>query len=60
MAQVNLSKATTLQNQAMLSLFTMPTNEGLSDLAKEYLNLYRDKEMKRLKWQIGVKSMAAD
>jgi hypothetical protein len=39
MAAANFKKAQILQDQAALSLFTMPEEGGLSELAQEYLEL---------------------
>ena len=45
-------KAQVLQDQAALSLFTMPVDEGLSDEAREYLSLRRQEEMSKLLWRL--------
>ena len=59
MAIANL-KAETLQDQAALSLFTMPGEDGLRDQAREYLTLCRNEEMERLKRHIDVKRHAME
>ena len=41
----NVRKAQVLQDQAALSLFTMPMEQGLSEEAREYLSLRREEEM---------------
>jgi hypothetical protein len=48
MAAANLRRAQIAQDQAALSLFTMPNEESLSTLVREYLNLRREEEMTKL------------
>ena len=47
-AAANISKAQVLQDQAALSLFTMPNEQRLSDQLPEYLTLRREEEMSKL------------
>ena len=60
MAVANLKKAEALQDQAMLSLFTMPMDTDLTEEAREYLNLRRREEMDRLKRRMEAKRRAAE
>ena len=48
LAAANIRKAQVLQDQAALSLFTMPMEQGLSDEAREYLSLCWQEEMSKL------------
>jgi hypothetical protein len=52
-AAANMRKAQILHDQATLSLFIMPNEESLSELACEYLNLCREEEMERLRSHIA-------
>jgi hypothetical protein len=53
MAAANMRKAQILHDQATLSLFTMPNEDSLSELACEYLHLRREEEMENLKCRIA-------
>jgi hypothetical protein len=54
MAAANLRKAQALSDQAALSLFTMPANLNLSEQAREYLELRREEEMRKLRRRIAA------
>ena len=49
LAAANMRKAKVLENQAALSLFTMPTDQSLSKESHEYLMLRRKEEMVKLR-----------
>jgi hypothetical protein len=57
-AAANMRKAQVLHDQATLSLFTMPNEESLSELAREYVNLRREEEMEKLKLRIAERKAA--
>ena len=59
MVVANLKKAKALQDQAALSLFTMPMDAQLTEEAREYLNLRRQEEMERLKRRMEAVQRAA-
>lgn len=48
MAEALLVKATAMQDQFALKLFTMPSHEGLTDQAQKYIELWRTEEMESL------------
>ena len=52
MAEASLLKATAMQDQCALSLFTMPTGEGLTEQARRYIELRRMEEIERLERRI--------
>jgi hypothetical protein len=58
MAAANMRKAQILHDQATLSFFTMPNEESLSDLAREYVNLRREEEMEKLRCRIAEEKAA--
>jgi hypothetical protein len=58
MAMANMRKAQILYEQAALSLFTMPNEESLSDMAHEYLNLRREEEMYNLRERLAERKEA--
>ena len=60
MAVANLKKAEALQDQATLSLFTMPLDADLTDEAREYLNLRQREEMDRLKRRMEAERRATE
>jgi hypothetical protein len=47
-----MRKAQILHDQAVLSLFTMPNEDSLSELALEYVNLRHEEEMSKLRWRL--------
>ena len=53
LAAANMRKAQVLQDQAALSLFTMPMEQGLSEQAREYLSLRREEEMTKLRRRLA-------
>jgi hypothetical protein len=60
MVAANLRRAQILQDQAALSLFTMPNEESLSALVREYLNLRREEEMSKLRKKIDAEKLHAE
>ena len=60
MAEASLLKATAMQDQCALSLFTMPTGEGLTEQARRYIEVRRTKEIERLEWCIESERRAAE
>ena len=52
LAVANMRKAKVLEDQTALSLFTMPTDQGLSDESREYLMLRREEEMVKLRRRV--------
>jgi multidrug efflux pump subunit AcrA (membrane-fusion protein) len=53
-AAANFKKAQILQDQAALSLFTMPEGTQLSAQAREYLELRREEELEKLRERIAT------
>ena len=60
MAKASLLKATTMQDQSALSLFTMPTREGLTEQAWRYIELRCMDEIERLERRIELERRAAE
>jgi hypothetical protein len=60
MTKASLLKATTLQDQCAMSLFTMPMEEGMSDEAKRYFTLQRQEEIHRLERRMRLERRAAE
>jgi hypothetical protein len=60
MAEASLLKATALQDQCAMSLFTMPMEEGMSDEAKRYFTLRRQEEIHRLERRMRLERRAAE
>ena len=61
MAVANLKKAKALQDQAALSLFTIPIDVQLTkEATREYLNLRQGEEMERLKRCMEAEQRAAE
>jgi hypothetical protein len=59
MAAANARKAQILQDQAALSLFTMPRDSDLADDAREYLQLRREEELTELRRRLVLKKAQA-
>ena len=53
LAAANMRKAQVLQDQAAMSLFTMPMEQGLSEEVQEYLSLRREEEMTELRQRLA-------
>ena len=60
LAATNNRKAQIVEDQAALSLFTMPNEEHLSPQAQEYLNLRRDEQMMKLCKRLAAKREEED
>jgi hypothetical protein len=54
-AAANFKKAQILEDQAAVSLFTMPDDSNLSAQAREYLELRREEELEKLRTRIAEK-----
>lgn len=53
LAAANMAKVQVLQDQAALSLFTMPHEDRLTEQAQEYITLRREEEMAKLRWRVA-------
>ena len=51
----NFKKAQILEDQAAMSLFTMPDNSNLSAQAREYLELPHEEELEKLRTRVAKK-----
>jgi hypothetical protein len=58
MATANLKKAQAIQDQAALSLFTLPDDSLFSDKARKYLELRREDAMARLRLRMAMDKAA--
>ena len=60
MAEASLLKATAMQDQCALSLFTMPTRKGLTEQARRYIELRRTEEIECLERRMESERRAAE
>ena len=60
MAEVSLHKANALQDQCVMSLFTMPLEEGMTEEARRYFTLRHQEEIHRLERRMQVEQRAAE